>query len=127
MVGGRLGTDSNSAEALERADIREAYERGRKDERASRKRHPILMTFTFIAAAVGVVLMALAAYNGSFGRAGGVVDNNLAVAATQAEPVVRDAARDAGQSLREAGASITDRAAEASPAAPQAPATDKPR
>lgn len=124
MTGGRLDTDSNSAEALERADIREAYERGRKDQRASRKRHPILMTFTFIAAAVGVVLMALAAYNGSFGRAGGVVDNNLAVAATQAEPVVRDAASDAGQSLRKAGASITDR----TPEAPhQAPATDTPR
>lgn len=124
MVGGRLDTDSNSAEALERADIREAYERGRKDERASRKRRPILMTFTFIAAAVGVVLMALAAYNGSFGRAGGVVDNNLAVAATQVEPVVRDVASDAGQSLREAGASITDRTAEAPP---PAPAADTPR
>ena len=119
MVGGRLDTDSNSAEALERADIREAYERGRKDERASRKRRPILMTFTFIAAAVGVVLMALAAYNGSF-----VVDNNLAVAATQVEPVVRDVASDAGQSLREAGASITDRTAEAPP---PAPAADTPR
>jgi hypothetical protein len=112
MVGARVdpddGTSARSrAEQLDlkevRADVREAYERGRRDERASRRRHPIFMTLTFIAAACGVVFLALAAVNGSFARAGGVVDQNLSIAVSRAEPQVRDAASQAGQSLRDAG------------------------
>lgn len=91
-----------------KADLREAYERGRRDERAMRRRHPVLMTFTFIAAAVGLVLMALAAFNGSFTQAGGVVDKNLAVAANRAEPAVRDAAANAGQAVRDVGRSTDE-------------------
>jgi len=86
-----------------KADLREAYERGRRDERATRKRRPVLMTILFVAAAVGLILMALAAINGSFGGAGSVVDNKLAVAADRAEPAVRDAASTAAQTVREAG------------------------
>ncbi len=86
----------------DRLDLREAYDRGRKDERARRKRHPVLMTFTFIAAIVGVIVLALAALNGSFGTAGQVVDQNLDAAATQAAPVVRDVAADASQTVRNA-------------------------
>jgi hypothetical protein len=100
MVGVRH--DAHGTDEL-KADLREAYERGRRDERAMRKRHPVLMTFTFIAAAVGLVLMALAAVNGSFSGAGGVVDKNLAVAANKAEPAVRDAASNAGQAVRDVG------------------------
>ncbi|MDB5453751.1 MAG: hypothetical protein JWO33_2329 [Caulobacteraceae bacterium] len=108
----RLDRDATPAEAAARTDLREAYERGRQDERASRRRHPMFMTFTFIAAAAGIVLLVMAAVNGSFGRAGGVVDQNLAVAADRAEPAVREAASDAGQSLRAAGQSVKDKAAE---------------
>jgi hypothetical protein len=112
MVGARLDPDDrtsalNRAEQLDikeaQADVREAYERGRRDERASRKRHPILMTFTFIAAICGVVLLALAAVNGSFTRGGDVADQNLQAAVNRAEPQVRGAASQAGQSLRDAG------------------------
>jgi hypothetical protein len=112
MVGARLDPDDrtsalNRAEQLDikeaQADVREAYERGRRDERASRKRHPIFMTFTFIAAICGVVLLALAAVNGSFTRGGDVADQNLKAAVNQAEPQVRGAASQAGQSLRDAG------------------------
>lgn len=112
MVGGRVKDDTRTAEAVERSDLREAYERGRRDERASRKRHPVLMTFTFIAAIVGVVLLALAAVNGSFTSAGGVVDKNLNVAANRAEPVVRDAASSAGEGLRNAGDQVRDKASD---------------
>jgi hypothetical protein len=108
MADARL--DRDAPDALDRADLREAYERGRRDERATKRRHPIFMTFLFITAAIGVVLLALAAINGSFTRAGGVVDQNLAIAANRAEPVVRDAATDAGQSLRDAGQSVKDKA-----------------
>jgi hypothetical protein len=112
MVTARLDTDDRAA-ALDRAeridsreiqaDIRQAYERGRKDERASRRRHPLFMTLLIIAAIVGVVLLALAAINGSFAGGGSVADQNLNAAVSQAAPQVRDAAGQAGQSLRDAG------------------------
>ena len=120
MVDARVDADDRTAamnraadlDAKEtRADIREAYDRGRKDERASRRRHPIFMTFLFVAAICGVVLVALAAVNGSFTRAGGVVDQNLNMAVTKAEPQVRDAAAQAGQSLRNAGQSVRQKTA----------------
>jgi len=93
---------SYSDRDAERSDLRQAYELGRKDARRQRRRHPVLMTFLVIAAAVGLVVMALAAVNGSFGSAGSVVDQNLATAADQAEPVVRGAAAEAGQAVRDA-------------------------
>jgi hypothetical protein len=109
MVGARLETedrtDAVETDALDKADLREAYERGRRDERAARPRHPLLMTLTFAAALIGVVMLVLAAVNGSFARAGGVVDEKLSVALNRAEPQVRDAASQAGQALRDAGES----------------------
>jgi len=92
----------------EAADLRDAYERGRKDARRARRRHPIAMTFTIIAAAVGVIVLALAAINGSFSGAGTVVDQNLTTAAVKAEPVVQGAASQAGQAVRDAASSAGD-------------------
>jgi hypothetical protein len=91
-------------------DLREAYERGRRDERGARKRHPVMVTLTVVAAVVGVGALALAAMNGSFGRAGGVVDDNLATAVTQAQPKVQDAASQAAKSLKDAGAAAKAKA-----------------
>jgi len=85
-----------------RTELREAYEMGRQDALRNRRRHPILMTLIILVAAVGVVLLALAAVNGSFGGAGAVVDQNIAVAADRAEPVVRGAAAGAGEAFRDA-------------------------
>src|SRR4051794_29074195 len=107
MIGGRLNKDDDQApDALDKADLRQAYERGRRDERAARKRHPLLMTLTFVAAVFGVALIALAAVHGSFGRAGQVVDRQLNVAAGKAQPAMREAATNAGQSLHDAGQSV---------------------
>jgi hypothetical protein len=104
----------NRAEQLDlkevQADVREAYERGRKDERASRRRHPIFMTLTFVAAICGVALLALAAINGSFAGGGSVADQNLQAVVNKAEPQVRGAAGQAGQSLRDAGAAAKAKA-----------------
>lgn len=110
MIAGRLDKDERASDALDKADLRQAYERGRKDERAMRKRHPLLMTVTFLFALVGVVLLAMAALNGSFMRAGDVVDQRLNVAADRAAPAVNQAASDAGQHLRDAGAAAKARA-----------------
>jgi hypothetical protein len=112
MVGARPDTDDRTAslsraEQLDikdaQADVREAYERGRKDERASRRRHPIGMTLLVVAAICGVALLGLAAANGSFSAGGSVADQNLNAAVNKAEPQVRDAASQAGQSLHDAG------------------------
>ncbi len=92
---------SYSDRDTERSDVRQAYELGRRDAAKQRRRHPILMVFTVIAAAVGIIVLALAAVNGSFSGAGSVVDQNLATAADQAEPVVRGAAAEAGQTVRD--------------------------
>lgn len=89
-------------DAADRADLRAAYERGRADARAGRKRHPIGMTLLFVAAAIGAVVLALALTQGSFGSAGQTVDQSLTVAADKAEPVVRDAAADASKTVSDA-------------------------
>jgi hypothetical protein len=110
MIGGRLHPEEKAADALDKADLREAYERGRRDERAARRRRPLLMTITFALALIGAALLALAAVNGSFMRAGGVVDKKLNVAADRAGPAVSQAASDAGKSLRDAGGQVRSRA-----------------
>lgn len=109
MIGGRVTSKDDAPDAADKADLRAAYDRGRSDERAQRKHHPVLMTLTVIAALIGVTLLVLAAVNGSFGRAGGVVDEKLSVAADRAQPAMRDAAANADQSLRNAGQAVKDR------------------
>lgn len=110
MIGGRLERHDRTPDSVERTDLREAYEHGRSDERARRKRHPMLMTVTFLLALVGVVLLAVAAVNGSFSQGGGAVDQQLNVAADRAAPVVKEAASNAGQTLRDAGETAKARA-----------------
>jgi hypothetical protein len=86
----------------EASEVKAAYEQGRIDQRAARKRHPLLMGFTFVIAIVGAGVLALAVANGGFGRGGQVVDQQLAEAQQQAEPIVRDAAASAGEAVRDA-------------------------
>ena len=109
-------SDRDAARREDAADLREAYERGRTDDKKARRRHPVAMTFTIIAAAVGIIVLALAAVNGSFSGAGTVVDRNLTTAAVQAEPVVRDAATQAGQAVKDVAANTpSDRTDAAAP------------
>jgi hypothetical protein len=111
MVGSSLGADGTAVLNRDldldrqemRADLKEAYERGRKDERASRRHHPVLMGLTLVAALAGVIILGLAALNGSFAAAGAAVDQNLHVVVNRAAPQVRGAAAEAGQSLHDAG------------------------
>jgi hypothetical protein len=103
MFSGRVNKDAGAVDALDKADLRAAYERGRRDERAARKRRPLLMTLTFGLAAVGAILLGMAATSGSFGRAGSVVDAQLSQTVDQAGLRLHAAARDARQRLRDAG------------------------
>jgi crotonobetainyl-CoA:carnitine CoA-transferase CaiB-like acyl-CoA transferase len=95
-------SDRDDVRRDDRADLREAYERGRSDAQKARKRHPFLMTLTILAAVVGVIVLVLAALNGSFSGAGQVVDRNLGAAAVQAGPAMSRAADEAGQAVRHA-------------------------
>jgi predicted anti-sigma-YlaC factor YlaD len=97
------------AEAVTGPDADRAYAQGRRDARADRKRHPIGMALLFVLAAVGAVMIGLAAMNGSFSDGGQVADQGLDAAAERAAPVVEEAVQDAGQAIRETGRDIDNR------------------
>lgn len=95
-------TESRAREASAAHDInsaaKTAYEKGRRDERAARKRHPFIMTGLFVLAIAGASFLTLAAMKGSFSEGGAVADHQIAVSA----PVVQGAAVEAGQAARAA-------------------------
>jgi hypothetical protein len=89
--------------------VRQAYDRGRRDERARRPRRHSAPFFTFIvlaAALVGVGAIYLGVSQGSFGRGGQVVDQKLAGVAQPATQATRSAADRAADALQNAGQRI---------------------
>jgi hypothetical protein len=80
-------------------EIKKAYDLGRHDERARHHSHPILGLIIAGAAVVGVGAVGLGVYEGSFSRAGQVVDANLAAAANHTQV----ASSSAAQSVAAAG------------------------
>jgi hypothetical protein len=76
------------------AEIRAAYERGRRDERARRRRSPIMALAVGSAALVGGAALALAALEGSFANGGAIMDEQVSKAAQQAGQALHDATRD---------------------------------
>jgi len=94
-------TQVHSSE-VDAEDLKVAYEEGRRDERASRKRHPVIMALLFVLAIAGAALLTLAAVNGSFRDGGQMADANLAVAADRAAPVIEDAAVRTGEAAKQA-------------------------
>lgn len=89
--------------------LREAYERGRKDERAARKHHPFIMAGLLVLAATGASMITLAAMTGSFGEGGAVADLRLAQAADNTAPVIDEAITRTQDAARDAGAAIQDK------------------
>jgi len=93
---------------LTKADLKKAYERGRRDERARRKNHPVLALTVSIVALAGAGMIFLAAREGSFSRGGEVVDLKLAnatdsavAAAEQSRDTAQLAVNRTGDSLRQ--------------------------
>jgi hypothetical protein len=103
-------------------EVRDAYKRGRLDEKARRKRHPVSMTIGLALAAVGAIALAVAVINGgSFTRGGQVMDQNITAAAQQAQPVAARAADDAQARISQAGSTLRERiAGDPAPATPNA-------
>lgn|GEM_PF-2298389 len=83
-----------------------AYEEGLAEGRRLERRrhsHPIRNLMIGLVALAGGAMLGVAAWYGSFGKGGEVVDQKLAVAADRAEPTLRAAADEAGQALSSAG------------------------
>ena len=81
---------------LTEADVNRAYERGRREERARRRGHPVLSLIVFAVAVMGAGMVFLAAREGSFTRGGQVLDHKLAGVAEHAQTgtiLVADAGR----------------------------------
>ncbi len=92
------------------AELHQAYERGRRDERARRRRSPLAMLAVSLTALAGAGILAVSAGQGSFTQGGAVVDAQIATAADNAEPKIQAAAQDARSALREAGQKAKTRA-----------------
>jgi hypothetical protein len=108
-------------------EVREAYRRGRLDEKAKRKRHPVSMSIGIALAAVGAIALAVAIVNGgSFTRGGQVMDQNIQSAAQQAQPVAQRAASDASQAVSHAGSDLRQRIAGEPETPPAPPARPQP-
>lgn len=102
-------TTTTTATTATAHELKAAYEQGRRDERADRKRHPVIMTGLFVLAIAGASLLTLAAVKGSFSNGGEVADQQIATAAAEAAPVIQDAASRTGDAAREAGSNLRDK------------------
>jgi hypothetical protein len=88
----------------DQADLRAAYNRGRVDERRSRRHHPFIALAVVILALIGAWLLFLAAREGSFSSAGQVADQNLSTVAQEAGPALRQT----GEQVKDAGGAIKE-------------------
>jgi hypothetical protein len=105
----RAAAPAEGQPVLTKADVDEAYARGRKDERTRRRTHPLITALVAIIALIGVGTIYLAAREGSFARGGEVVDHKLQGATAPAQAVTREASlamNNAGQKLQDAGTEL---------------------
>jgi hypothetical protein len=89
--------------------VRQAYDRGRRDERARRpRRHgsPALTLVVLLAAVAGIGAIYLGVQQGSFGRGGQVVDQKIQSVTQPASQATRNAASKAGDALENAGQNL---------------------
>ena len=101
--------EHDHATGLTQADVDRAYERGRKEERARHRSHPVLALLVFAVAIAGAGMVFLAAKEGSFTRGGQVLDHKLGGVAEHAQAGSVHAAilvADAGRQVAIAGKSL---------------------
>ena len=85
---------------------RDAYQRGVADERARHKRNPLVSVLIALCAVLGVAVIALAIWKGSFSGAGETLDNTASEAADQARVAGREVADESGEALQDAGRNL---------------------
>jgi hypothetical protein len=101
----------NERASLQERDtaVRQAYDRGRRDERArhpNRRGSPFIGLIVLLAAAAGVLILYLAYQQGGFANGGRVVDQNLANTTASATQATRTVVDKAGDALQNAGQTI---------------------
>ena len=88
---------------------RDAYERGVADERARHKRNPLLSILIALVALLGIAVIALAIWRGSFSEAGRTLDQTTQDAAAGARTLGAEAADETGEAMQDAGAAVERR------------------
>ena len=99
-----------AAPSIDKSDLKDAYERGRREGRVRRRGSPLFTLLVLILVVVGAGLIYLAVKNRSFSGGGAVVDRNLSAAAQSAQAPLRGAADKAGAALQNAGETLKQRA-----------------
>ena len=102
---------------------RDAYQRGVADERARHKRNPLVSILIALCAVLGVAVIALAIWKGSFSGAGRTLDQTAGEAADQARVAGREVADESGEALQDAGRNLEVRGEGAQAQQPGQPAT----
>ncbi len=106
----RRGADHAEPRAT-KADIDEAYDRGRVDgRRRGGGGFGLIGLLLLVVLVVGGVMLYLAARNGSFSSGGAVVDRNIATVTQKAQAPIRSAADKTGNALQNAGQDLKQRA-----------------
>ena len=115
------------AKALE--DVRrDAHARGVAEERARHKRNPLVTLLIALCAVLGIAVIALAVWKGSFSGAGETLDQTAGQAAEQARAGANEVADETGEALQDGGRNLESRgeAAQGQPAGQQPPAPAQP-
>ena len=94
-----------TAKELQR-EVRDAYERGKRDQRKAQKNHPLLTLLIVLLAVLGVAVGVLALREGSFSGAGQVLDRGTSTARVEAREAALDAKDAAGEATQDAGAAL---------------------
>ena len=105
----KKAADADQPAVVPEADLKAAYDRGRRFERNRHRYHPMIGLAVAFVALAGAGIIGLAAAEGSFAGGGEILDRQLAVVAEQAEVASRDAASATGEAVRDAGGSLRDR------------------
>jgi hypothetical protein len=85
---------------------RDAYQRGVADERARHKRNPLVSILIALCAVLGIAVIGLAIWKGSFSGAGQTLDQTADQAADQARVAGREVADESGEALQDAGRNL---------------------
>lgn len=98
----RDDADVRDSVAVTDKELRDAYERGRRDEASRHHRNWLWVIVEALLAVAGVIVLVLAALNGSFERGGRVIDEQLSIARVEAGPTIRNAASNANNAIQNA-------------------------